>query len=285
MAKVIIHIGLHKTGTSALQRYLADNSEQLLKEGILYKLQGTKWPNHHPVAVGYAEGNIKPYARAFVRATMEEAGDNTVLFSSEMFSERGFDIASFLEDLAGHDVTVYAYIRNPCDQTVSAHNQLVRENKSRRTVPIHAKPRPYDPSYYYYLRAWMERTKLVICPYDPKQWYFGSVITDFFHTTGIAHEANNPADVRANVSLTHDLVEAVRYLNIAGIAEQDRARIIELLSHVEAKKSAYPLTADQCEDLIGEFRERLEQYRPLFRPGFDESYLLRNPALATAVPA
>ena len=36
MPKCYFHIGLHKTGTTSIQRYLKINSNQLLRQGIIY---------------------------------------------------------------------------------------------------------------------------------------------------------------------------------------------------------------------------------------------------------
>lgn len=50
MDKLIIHIGMAKTGTTAVQSYMYANRLALLEQGINYPLSATYGTGHHPLA-------------------------------------------------------------------------------------------------------------------------------------------------------------------------------------------------------------------------------------------
>lgn len=72
---VYLHIGLHKTGTTAIQRYAFENREKLLKDhGILYPRSGLPekekhgHEGHHKLALsfyGYSHPEMRTYFNAF----------------------------------------------------------------------------------------------------------------------------------------------------------------------------------------------------------------------------
>jgi len=51
MKRIFLHIGFHKTGTSALQEYLSKNREYLLKQKILYPERYDKRYDYSPLPV------------------------------------------------------------------------------------------------------------------------------------------------------------------------------------------------------------------------------------------
>lgn len=280
-SNVIIHIGLHKTGTSSVQAFLYENREKLRSQGVIYECMDENWANHHPIAVGWTYAKKNERVVDFLNELLSLSEGKTLLLSSEMFAEANFDVESFLDFFSDRKVRVVAYLRNPCDQIVSSFNQVVRDPKTRWTDPMESKPFPYDPSYYALLRRWMLAPKLELCPYDSAQWYNGSLLSDFCNTIGVDNDGLIEEKRKENVSIPPAFLEIVRSMNNAGISEEPRSKIIDLLKH-EARtfeqSTQYPLSVEACEEIIDFLRAKLSDYRNYFRPGFDSSFLTFNPA-------
>lgn len=84
--RLMIHIGPHKTGSTTIQRFLAENSDALASEGVLYPHAGRgaiapeqHWSFGNAVCQGDTE-----YLRRFVREFEEEATSGS--FSSAILS-------------------------------------------------------------------------------------------------------------------------------------------------------------------------------------------------------
>ncbi len=287
MQDVVIHIGPHKTGTSALQSAFFRNAERLAERGLLYRPMGKVWNNHHVLAVQFSSTGGSPEAgRAFIERLLEDAyrGNQRVLISSEMLCESHVDVASFLSAFGPAAIRTVGYVRNPCDLMVSAYNQVVRDPKSRRVQPIEASPPPYDVSMANILRIWMDDGRLTLCPYDAAQWAGGTILSDFLTMLGVDATGLDPDEspdsppTAENRSLPYLFVEAVRHLNAAGIDEDSRQKVIDILygASADADKS-YVLDRAMCDTCIEAMRAQLPAYEPFLRDGFQTDYLLRAP--------
>ena len=89
--EVIIHIGLHKTGTTSIQGFAADHRQELAEAGICYPVAGSfPWyPAHHGIA-WQARGDVRfdPAYGGIEEAIREllESPAPVGLISSEDFS-------------------------------------------------------------------------------------------------------------------------------------------------------------------------------------------------------
>lgn len=287
MREVIVHIGPHKTGTSALQAAFHRNADSLAERGLLYRPMGKEWNNHHVLAVQFRrEGGDATAGRAFVDDLFDEADRRNlcVLISSEMLCEPQIDTDEFISAMQPAAVRTVGYLRNPCDLMVSAYNQVVRDPSSRRTKPIDAAPPPYDVSMANILRPWITDGRLTLCPYDPPQWKDGTLLGDFLATIGVDpagldldNGCEGPPD-NENRSLPYLFVEAVRYLNAAGIDEESRQRVISILygASASAEQNA-TLDGAMTAACIEAIRGQLPTYQPFLRDGFQTHFLLQAP--------
>jgi hypothetical protein len=82
-----IHAGMPKTGTSAIQRMLANNRKQLAELGYIYP--GTH-ANHWPLVVGLKDKE-RMLTNGFVQKTLAEIRewDGDAILSCEGFSDMG----------------------------------------------------------------------------------------------------------------------------------------------------------------------------------------------------
>jgi len=130
--RVIIHIGVRKTGTTSLQRAFEGEKPLLAKHGIVYAAPAGKLlPANHMLANALIHQDTAALSEEWL-AVEAIAGDApTILLSSENFSEAESEsIAAFkhLMDrrLSRPDYTIYVGIRRWADRLISQWQQSVR---------------------------------------------------------------------------------------------------------------------------------------------------------------
>jgi hypothetical protein len=179
-----------------------------------------------------------------------------------------------LDALQGHDVRVFAYLRRPDEILVSADNQCVRDYRHRRTEGITEKPRPYDPTYSNILSRWIERKdiKLTLAPYDPKQWVGGSICSDFLSMIGVNGDHFEILDERANLRLSPLITDILRSANRIPLTREQHDALVQALYGLSTE--LFPHTPFLDEAICQLIEPHLDRYRPFFREGFDERFLL-----------
>lgn len=137
-----MHIGLHKTGSTAIQNYCFENAKALLSAGILYPIGDlTKWHGHHPLVwelgVNHPFQDSKFSSDEIILPLLEESGFKTLLLSSEDFeflSEKG--INKLRENFPAKEYMIVVYIRNIFDYLFADYQQNVRMYGSRCSLTI-----------------------------------------------------------------------------------------------------------------------------------------------------
>lgn len=278
--RLFIHVGPHKTGTSALQASLHRNHAALRQRGAWY-LGWERTTNH--TLLGHAFLRSDPAASALLNRYIDAAaaaGCDTCIVSSESFSKHVFDPVPFLHAIKGLQATFVAYLRPPDDRFVSAFNQMVRHG--RRVAPIEERGN-YDPTYQSNLTKWAaaDGHRLVLAPYDERQWPNGSILDDFLgmigvDATGLDHTLE---PVEANRSLPVGLTEVLRLANGLAMGEETRRSLshgLEKLafSRPELFANGSLLDRDARIALRRALRGSLDVWRPHFRAGFEEGFLI-----------
>ena len=121
MARLVLHIGTHKTGTSSLQNAFWRRRALLATHGIIYPDFGTAHSHHGLLGVGH-EGLARAYplpkppaALIADLAAHHANGDATVILSSEEFSRgtpaRRFNFRAFRHSCGFDRVEVVAVLR------------------------------------------------------------------------------------------------------------------------------------------------------------------------------
>lgn len=277
--RIVVHIGVHKTGSSALQQFLFQNTKQLEEVGISYVPPlPTAWPNHNPLADAFRDNGFALPGRGEVGMAklLSEATAGTALISAEILCEADVDIDRFMATVRGHEVEVIAYVRHPCDIVISAFNEVVRHFETHWTRPINELPFAYDPSHLNVLRGWIERddVKLVLAPYDRAQWPYGSLYADFLGMLNVPLAGFSTGVHKVNESVSFAAADVLRVLNTTNPTREQHAVMLEHLRKVGLRDGAYPLTPESVAMCLGSMEEALPIMRPYFRAGFREQYLL-----------
>jgi hypothetical protein len=132
--KLIMHIGMGKTGTSSIQYALRTNPAELEAQrarylGMWFDAIDPKYATHR----GFREfcrqtdSELVASAQAYARhldSLAEDKGIDTCIFSNEALFVSGPALAPFLTELANHvDLSILAYVRNPYQWLPSAFTQ------------------------------------------------------------------------------------------------------------------------------------------------------------------
>ena len=220
---LVLHIGLGKTGTTVLQRFLAQNREVLLERGIEYPQEGLVDHAHHlfsPHVPHYMQQRwtFVPVSDWAGPVSAKEA--SSILLSSELMSSASADeIAPYCNELRAHfDVRVVIYLRRQDHMLASTYNQQVKSGRQKR--PLGATWLKRLPAYDYLekLRRWesaVGRDALVVRPFEREQLEGGDIRTDFLHHVyGMeVDEAFVLSEDDPNPALASDVLEFKRQLN------------------------------------------------------------------------
>lgn len=128
--RLVLHIGIHRTGTTSIQRWLHTNRKALMNQGVRYALDTE---NHTSLAWRIHSGKLAP-ARFIARLVEDAAssGAQTMIVSGEDFCV--IRDASPLGALAEHfDVKVLCFLRRQDEWLESWYNQNIKW--------------PWDPSF------------------------------------------------------------------------------------------------------------------------------------------
>jgi len=151
--RLILHVGTHKTATSAMQVFARDNREFLETQGLFYPLDPAgRWPNHNWLArhVRHAFPRRHRRVRNLLDTISSYPEDSTVLISGEDFSAscdrlrlwHGLDRPDFrqlqsryLKRLArllhDHDVEIILVFRRADEYAQSLYQTLIAEDRYR----------------------------------------------------------------------------------------------------------------------------------------------------------
>ena len=201
MPELILHVGLNKTGTSAIQHFFAHHRRKLMESGILYPSAGMRGTAHYDLttALGFNRHGKAPDPE-WIRALGDElyrevdaVRPRKVLVSSEMFVLPG-EIEHVREFFEGFQVRVLVYLRRHDDWWISAYNQSVRAIKNpgwasgfRNYLSFQRRnPNRWYLGYRRFVDAWAEvfgRNVMIVRPYESSQ-NRPSLLHDFLATIG-----------------------------------------------------------------------------------------------------
>ena len=248
--RVILFIGHHKVGSSALQHYLARNAPALLRQGILYpaiEAAGMRRLQSRVAAAiaGPLHINIREAHNALafsmmsditgksvpslhtdlpntdtmlanISSQIDRCQPHTVILASEVmanfYNVGTATIKRLLANFSGADLTVTATLRRVDDYLVSWQGQRLRFG--------HAPPRLSDGgmsggihfNYRKMIKPWADTC-------EDATWHLcnyadvvaaGGSVPHFFNTNSLPLTINNTAEARVNTGLHRALIEIAR---------------------------------------------------------------------------
>ena len=245
MPTLLLHIGTHKTGTTAIQTFLEANAPTLERRGLLFPMFPARWhgvlPNRNGhflnraalrrmgAATDERDGRQADDCMARLAAWARERTDGTALLSDERmwFSgalHRGYwETVRALAEALGFDRTrVIVYLRRQDRFAEALWNQFVKATKKTETLAAYlAHPRTraicdYDAGLRSLERVF-GKDNLTVAVYDRAALKNGDAVDDFRERAGLPPDADyaRPDAARFNPRLNNNLVELKRIVNLS----------------------------------------------------------------------
>jgi hypothetical protein len=238
--EVRLHIGTHKTGSSALQRFLYENHPVLARDTLLYPNagrpeEGAAW-GHHLLPWSLTRKGTPPGVWTALRRELRASPVPVAVLSSEAFTElinpRQFErLRSHLEPF---DVSVIVYLRRQDEYVHGVYCTRVLFAGETRSFDEFAQRFRID-SYQRLLGRWKRsfgREAIIVRPYERDRLVGSDIVTDFFAELGleIPTEAERSTEsVLVNRSLPRNVVNGVLALRRAGVPAEEINGLTELL--------------------------------------------------------
>lgn len=254
--KILWHVGLHKTGTTAIQHWLADNREALLGKGIYYGLtdEMERFKNHHLIASAIKAGH-RDLARSQIESILsaaEAVGADCVLFSSEIMSEIR-DRAGVDELFLGHEVNIIVSFRKPFTMWPSAYNQMVKDDRTRFTMPFTTDV--YGINYQYIYDTWLSYqnvNRVIVFHFESGLENPNGIVGEFLGSIEISSDGlvlpNNIPHL--NASMDARAIELLRHFNRYGLSADQRIKLIEFLNSAPFMELDKPIVTYDSEDVV-----------------------------------
>jgi hypothetical protein len=221
MKKLYLHIGLGKTGSSALQSWLSLNAGALASQGIDYadtvpeaKYGESLSGNGSMLHQACVDLDFDEVERLLTSTYFFTPGNDVAIISCELFQgTRPAAIARFREicERNGIDVTVIAYVRSAYEGLYSTYLQFVKrsdcthsfgDGDSDTTLAVQVS----------YLRRYLDvfGDNMIVLNYDGAR---KDIYTSFAGVTGIETRGMKKLEARVNRSLSTQETEVLRRIN------------------------------------------------------------------------
>jgi len=226
MKTLFVHIGVHKTGSTAIQKFLYQNREKLLNEYNLYypELKDDTFFFQHNALVKIAnEGKMED----FLNILNEYSGKaENVLISSETFSDHAKGLVGLKEAKKIFDrIKIIVYFRRQDTWLESFYKQSVQEYRFRITGTFHEWMYDflngnidwYPIDWYKFIQPWdaaFGTENIIIRPYEKSQYVGGTIQSDFCSIFDIPFQdlQETKAEIH-NISLGLEATDFLRLTN------------------------------------------------------------------------
>ena len=218
--KIIIHVGMHKTGSSSIQHTFSRLSHPDI-EYIKWSIGGNhsalyvllfedleKLSGHHSFKARGPEFTrtlpaLRKQWHARVSAQLAEAGDRTIVFSGEDISSPAFGngpkrLRDFFSDWST-DISVIGYARPPASFMSSMFQQLLKGGSTPDLVDRGVSPR--YRARFERIDSIFGRNTVHLKEFSPSRLVSGDVVQDFASEIGVAPLQDDQI-IRDNESLS-----------------------------------------------------------------------------------
>ncbi|MFY0312405.1 hypothetical protein ACFMBG_21205 [Leisingera sp. D0M16] len=237
MAHLVVHIGAHKTGTTALQSSFASLDRVLKKHGVLYPK--SNWFHYSQHRLSFAlkswadpnRGDVPDFEReaAALNREISRAGLPTAFISSEeLFSCSPEAISRFAGAVQAHRVSILAMVRRPDDLLLSIYNQKAKHpgnNFARGLKAFTSDPAILSPDMTQYrcVQNWCDvfgQDSVTVMKYEA-----ASTISQICNFLDLPPQPFEEACAQSNRSVPGTVVEIMRLAKASKLDANKQAKI------------------------------------------------------------
>jgi hypothetical protein len=279
---IIIHIGWHKTGTTAIQVFLKKNSNKLIHENKLYyPNEGLVGCAHHNIAWALRGIDKSPWGELnvtdgnlLIRQAIESGKkldcQHLILSSEEFCSFSEQEIVKLNEILSykNHKIMIVAYVRRQDLLIESSYNMEVKWWGSRMTGGFQQYVKNNTPfvKYDLTLDCWanvfgLENIKVRV--YDTDYMPQNDIRLDFCHITGIDASELIFDNKRSNKSLGFNSLAFLRILNRFNIPRKWHEKIVSILQKYDKSSTCVlfePQQRIEFMEFLNDSNRKLEKF-------------------------
>jgi len=238
--RLVLHIGMIKTGSTSIQYSMGESRSALLKQNIYYP---TVRPFNHvatfpPLFIddptksfGFRrallpsedkDAKVRSYRETWLREFESCEQDNFIISAEDLglpfFRKKAVALVKEFVEPYFEEVSVIVYVRH-YDSFIASHVQEVVKNGDRRDIREivdRFMDCPPQLSYRRSIRKWIDvfgSENIIVKPFDSKVFYKGSLLADFFHALGLPADDISIPEVITNVSIGKNAVIFINKYN------------------------------------------------------------------------
>ena len=245
---LIVHLGIHKTGSTAIQFYLWSKQRELREHGVLYPregrpLQTTIQFGHHSIAWAATgrtsvEGTVER-----VMKELHEATDPMAVISSEEFDRLEERQVRDLLACLRYPTTVVFYYRRQSDVLQGLYGTDIVYNRVTLPIRRYAETLDVELDYWRLATRWANvvgANNILVRPYRRQLFPRHDIVADFCQSLRIPYLASvrdNP--IALNLSLPTRVALAVQQLWCTGIPAEYVYKVISALRLAHTNSAPY----------------------------------------------
>ncbi|MDX2263827.1 MAG: hypothetical protein NW215_02495 [Hyphomicrobiales bacterium] len=249
-----VHIGLHKTGSTAIQAALLENAPALARHGILYPVAGRPTLSavrfgHHELAWAVLNRNSATLDVYRILKNEIEQESGNILISSEEFNKfTENEIQSFCK-LMPFEKHIIFYFRKQSDIYQGLYGTDITYNRDLRSVHEYVETTDVEYNFLRLFNNWRNAPgvlSVIARPYDRRRFESGNVVRDFERTLNLPPLQGVDGAPDLNASLPAYAALAVQNLWRRGTEPGVVYHIVDFLARKSAvEKRSYQYLSPQ----------------------------------------
>ncbi|NVJ96859.1 MAG: hypothetical protein HWE25_01840 [Alphaproteobacteria bacterium] len=285
MKTIYFHIGTPKTGTTALQVFLAKNEDALEKQGVRYLPIG---PRRNRQSPKMDQGNAQPLARSLLpagtpynlrqnqkalmaefKSALDNCGEQIPIISGEAFCELPLEtLKSLVQNMnaAGFEPKILVWVREHAAYLESRYNQFVKKRMETDDFETFVKKMCADHPYLAYGR-FADQLAEMVGSENVLVRAFGERDTceEFADIVGLDMSELEKPQKGINVSLSPAKTEILRALNNLGRPQSfanalmQNEKILSQLEPSQASTFVSPGIREKLDNLYSEDLQHLSE--------------------------
>lgn len=278
MPRLFIHIGTPKTGSTAIQYFLAQNIEALDAQGVNFVRQGRKRDAHNLVLQARRAGELTKVTDK-IADEIRARPDDTHILTSEMYFGAGLgrDLADALPDDIREGARILVYLRRQDRFLEALYKQRVKTGRYSGDAWAFAQSKLGNGNYARALAPWAEafgQANIIVRPFERPHFPNGNVVHDAAAIFGIRDldQLFVPGSID-NLSLSHEIT---RLLGRIGQSTDINIKdVVRHLSHdppADAARSNDCFSKDQRLELLAQFTECNAMLRERYCPDLEQMF-------------